>query len=359
MSIPKQRARWPRKLAISFGIFLALCLLVEGAMRVRFYTKYGTFLRVHTFATDPVSGLPIPVPGRDTGAIHIDSRGFRNPELEVPKPAGRVRIAFLGASTTYCAEASSNAATWPSLVVDELKKRHPGVDIDFVNAGVAGYVLENIEKNLEYRVKPLAPDVILLYEATNDLTKDTRELAQAQGVYTEHSDREDWLAEISLAWHLLEKNVLVKLRQDAGTQAGGRLKLDPAAIVPRFRARYESVVRAAQKMAPFVAVATFSQRTRRGMSAEELKASCITHFYYMPYMSVEAVIDGFESYNAAIRDVARATGACLIDGEDEIPADAAHFADSVHFTDAGCRAMTRRVVERLEASPALQALLKR
>lgn len=358
MPTPK-RWPWPKKLLVSLVVFAGLCLVVEGALRVRFYLQYGTFLRVHTFAKDPVSGLPIPVPGRDTGAIHIDSRGFRNDELAVPKPKGRVRIAFLGASTTFCAEASSNAATWPSLVVAELKKRHPDVDIDFVNAGVAGYVLEHIGKNLEYRVKPLEPDVIFLYEATNDLTKDTRELAQAQGVYTEHSDREDWLAEISLAWHLLEKNVLVKLRQDAGTQSAGRLKLDPATITPRFRERYASVVRAAQKVAPLVVVATFSQRTRRGMSAEELKRSCITHFYYMPYMSVEAVIDGFESYNGAIRDVARETGALLVDGEDEIPADSAHFADSVHFTDAGCRAMAKRVVERLDASPALQAILKR
>lgn len=359
MTTPKKRTSLPKKLALSLAVFVALGVLVEGVMRVRFYMNYGTFLRVHTFAKDPASGLPIPVPGRDTGAIHIDSRGFRNDELTVPKPKGRVRIAFLGASTTFCAEASSNAATWPSLVVEELKKRHPGVDIDFVNAGVAGYVLEHIGKNLEFRVKPLEPDVIFLYEATNDLTKDTRELAQAQGVYTEHSDREDWLAEISLTWHWLEKNVLAKSRQDAGTHDAGRLKLDPATIAPRFRERYESVVRAAQKVAPFVAVATFSQRTRRGMSDEALKDSCITHFYYMPYMSVEAVIAGFESYNDAIREAARDTGALLIEGENEIPADAAHFTDSVHFSDAGCRAMRDRVVERLEASPALQALLKR
>ena len=52
-------------------------------------------------------------------------------------------------------------------------------------------------------------------------------------------------------------------------------------------------------------------------------------------------------------------GAYLIDGEDEIPGDAAHFADSVHFTDAGCRAMAQRVAGRLEGAPGFQALFAR
>lgn len=354
---PPSRARsLRRRIVLSAAVFCVLCLCAEGVARVRFYFQHGTFLRIHTFATDPSSGLQIPVPNRDTGAIKIDSRGFRSPELDVPKPKGRVRLAFLGASTTFCAEASGNAATWPSLVTDAVKRAHPSASIDFVNAGVAGYLLADIAKNLEYRVKPLSPDVIVVYEATNDLTHDTRDLAVEQGVYTSHSDSEDWLAEISLVWHLIEKNVLVRTRTRDAALSGGRLALDPGRIAPGFHARLAALVLAAQKEARFVALATFSQRTRRDQTPREQLESCITHFYYMPYMSVEAVLDGFAAYNAEIRAVAAETGAWLIDGEDEIPGDAAHFADSVHFTDAGCRAMAQRVVQRLERAPGFQAL---
>ena len=350
---------WRAKLLLSFAALFVLCLCAEDVARVRFYLQHGTLLRIHTFATDAASGLQIPVPNRDTGAIKIDSRGFRSPELEVPKPPGRVRLAFLGASTTFCAEASSNAATWPSLVADAVRKAHPEASIDFVNAGVAGYLLADIAKNLDYRVKPLAPDVIVIYEAMNDLTHDTRALAIEQGVYAGHSDSEDWLAEISLFWHLVEKNVMVRTRTRDAAQASGRLDLDPLRIAPGFHARLAELVRAAQKEARFVALATFSQRTRRDQTAREQLDACITHFYYMPYMNVQAVLDGFEAYNREIRAVAAETGAYLIDGEDEIPGDAAHFADSVHFTDAGCRAMEQRVVGRLEKSPGFQALFAR
>lgn len=337
-------------------VTLGLCFLGEAVLRVRFYLQYGTFLRVHTFEKDPVSGLSIPVPGRDTGAIRIDSRGFRNPELELPKPAGRVRLAFLGASTTYCAEASSNEATWPSLVCDGARRAHPTASIDYVNAGVAGYVLSHVAKNLEFRVRPLQPDVIVLYEATNDLTKDTRELAQEQGVYVEHSDREDWLAQISLLWHLIEKNLLVRTRANEATSGAARVKLDLPRLEKAYRERYVALVRDAQKVAPVVAVVTFAQRTRRGMSADELRASCVTHFYYMPYMDAESVIEGFEAYNRAIRAAAAETGAILIEGEDGVPPDATHFTDSVHFTDAGCRWQAERVWHGLETAPAFRNL---
>jgi len=354
-------ARWSprRKILLSLGVFVLGLLAVEAAARVRFYLQYGTFFRVHTFAVDPASGLRIPPPSRDTGAIRIDSRGFRGDEIQVPKPAGRIRVAFLGASTTFCAEASSNATTWPSLVCDALRAAHPAADFDFVNAGVAGYVLDDIQKNLELRVAPLAPDVIVVYEATNDLTKWTRDLAREQGVYTGHSDGEGWLAEMSLAWHLIEKNLLVRARQKEAAAASGRLVLDEARVVPPFRERLERLIRRAREIAPCVALVTFSQAARAGQDDAAQAAACITHAYYMPYISHGAVVQGFAAYNRAIVDVAAAQGALLIEGEDAIPADRTHFADSVHFTDAGCALQAQRVAAGLLAAPCLRDLVSR
>ncbi len=354
-------SRWTRKrkILLSLTVFVLALLALEAAARVRFYSQYGTFSRVHTFSVDAASGLPIPPPGRDTGAIRIDSRGFRGDEIQVPKPAGRIRIAFLGASTTYCAEASSNAATWPSLVCDALRAAHPDADIDFVNAGVAGYVLDQITKNLELRVAPLAPDVIVYYEATNDLTKSTRELAQEQGVYTGHSDGEGWLSQTSLAWHLIEKNLMVRARQKESAEAAGRLVLDESRVVPPFRERLEHFVERARAIAPCVALVTFSQAARAGQDAAEQTAACITHAYYMPYISHAAVVQGFAAYNEVIRDIARGQGTALIEGEDSIPAHKDYFADSVHFTDAGCKLQAQRVAAGLLADPCVQALLAR
>lgn len=353
------RATRRRKVLLALGVLVAGLLLVELAARVRFWSQHGTFFRVHTFAVDPASGLRIPPPSRDTGAIHIDSRGFRGDEIAVPKPPGRVRIAFLGASTTFCAEASSNAATWPSLVVDEVRRAFPRADVDFVNAGVAGYVLDDITKNLELRVAPLAPDVIVFYEATNDLTKWTRELAREQGVYAGHSDGDSWMSENSLAWHLVEKNLMVKLRQRDAEAASGRLVLDESRVVPPFRERLDRLVSLARRTAPCVALITFSQAARAGQDEKERAAACVTHAYYMPYISHAGVVAGFAAYNAVIRETARAQGTALVEGEDSIPADREHFADSVHFTDAGSRLQAQRVAAGLIADPCVRALLEK
>ncbi len=98
------------------GGMLAL-LLVEGAVRVRQYVWHGTFsTTLFRSSVDPVTGLEVPVAGETTGAIRINRLGFRGPEIEIPAPAGTIRIGFLGASTTFCAEASSNEAAWPHLV---------------------------------------------------------------------------------------------------------------------------------------------------------------------------------------------------------------------------------------------------
>lgn len=348
-----------RKLLLSLGVLVAGLLALELAARVRFYTQYGTFFRVHTFAVDPASGLRIPPPSRDTGAIRIDGRGFRGDDIADPKPAGRIRVAFLGASTTFCAEASSNAATWPSLVVDALRAAHPDADLDFVNAGVAGYVLDDITKNLELRVAPLRPDVIVYYEATNDLTKWTRDLAREQGVYTGHSDGEGWLSQMSLAWHLVEKNLMVRARQKEAAAAAGRLVLDESRVVPPFRERLERFVERARAITPCVVLVTFSQAARDGQDEAAQLAANVTHAYYMPYISHAAVVQGFAAYNRMIREVARERGAALVEGEDSIPADKEHFADSVHFTDAGCVLQARRVADGLLADPCVRALFAR
>jgi lysophospholipase L1-like esterase len=348
-----------RKLAISCVAFAVLLLGVEGAARVRQKVKYGTFGQVQEFATDPQSGLLIPVPGRDTGAIKINSLGFRGPEIESPKPAGRVRIAFCGASTTYCAEASSNAAVWPARVCVELGAKFPDVTFDYINAGVPGYTLDQSLIALQQRVAPLDPDVILFYEATNDLTRDTRELAQRQGVYTGHADEDSWLSRISLAWYLVEKNLVLRGRQQAATTAVGRVSFEPRELSVRFAERLGEFVVLAKNRAKHVALATFAIHARRTQGADEQLQACNTSLYYMPYMTPALLLDGFDEYNRVIRDVARKTNTQLIDVSDVIPGDSAHFADSVHFTDAGCREMASRVVEGLASAPGFQALCRR
>ena len=330
-----------------------LTLMAEGFVRARQWWRFGNLWSVEdTFHVDAATGLRIPIPNTVAGHIRINSLGFRSPELTIPKPPSTVRLAFLGGSTTYCAEVSSNEVTWPHLVWRRLQDALPQTPFDYINAGVPGYGLDSVLKNLALRVRPLQPDVIVIYEATNDLSFDTYELARHQGLaFKRPGEEQTWLSRHSLLWSLVDKNLTIRERLAHADSSTNKLIFDPHQLSTGFRRALTEVVHASQATAPVVAVATFSPRIRRNQSREEQRQAAVTSLYYMPYMSIEGLLVGFEEYNRTIREVARDTGALLIDGEDRIPPDARHYTDSVHFTDAGSRMMAERVAEALLATP--------
>ena len=130
----------------------------------------------------------------------------------------------------------------------------------------------------------------------------------------------------------------------------GKLVVDDADVVTPFRDDLATLVSAAGDVAPVEAVATFSVQYRRDQTPEQQTKAAATSLYYMPYMTIEGLLQSFDAYNAAIRDVASQEAAILIGGEDRIPGDSTHFKDSVHFADAGSAKMAERVSDALLAS---------
>ena len=344
-----------RKLGLSLTLMVGLLFLVEGAVRLRQKQRYGTTGDIYRFAEHEPTGLWIPVPGSRTDTISIDSLGFRGPELAPPSDEV-VRLAFLGGSTTYCAEVSDNDATWPARVTAHLAERFAPRRFDYVNAGVGAYTLRESLQNLEGRVGPLEPDVVVVYHASNDLTKNSRPLAREQDVYRGHADRPSWLAEHSLAYDLLVKNLLVRLRKRAVERAEVRpLTLDEATLarlVEPYRADLVALVRSARELGARVCLVTFSHRARPEMSREELLAANETSLYYMPYMTPELLLEAFGAYNDVAREVAAAEGCLLVEGALAVPADGEHFNDSIHFKDAGAEALAGAVSAALATDPA-------
>jgi lysophospholipase L1-like esterase len=341
---------WGVLAALTVATIGALVVGAEAFMRVRAAEKYGSTETVEDlYSIDPASGLRVPVPGSHFGGrLTINRLGFRGPELAVPKPPHSVRIAFLGASTTWCAEVSSDEKAWPSLVVDQLRLRFPRARLDFVNAGVPGYTVTTSLRNLDLRVAQLRPDIIVIYHATNDMSAELRALAKGQGIIRDLNVAErSWLARQSLLWDLAEKNLRLVLARQGLKEKAGRLEVDTARLGEQFRRDLLALVAASKAVADRVALATFSVQLRHGQSVAQQKRASASALYYMPFMTPEALIQAYARYNDIIREVATETGALLIEGEDEIPGDAAHFNDSVHFKDAGSERMAERVSNAL------------
>jgi hypothetical protein len=345
---------WRRRVSFALLGLLGALLLLEGLVRLRQYRRYGTTLTTYyELAQDERSGLMIPRPLSVAGPIRVNSLGFRGEEIEVPKPAGRVRVAFLGGSTTFCAEASSLATTWPHQVVEQLRRAAPEVEFDYVNGGAAAYSTEQSLLNLAHRVGPLEPDVIVIYHATNDLVIESRRRALALGLYRLEEHAPSRLGEYWLSYYLLQKNLRHLLRREDDDP--GHMPFEPALLDP-FRTRLTELVREAQARAKVVALVTFATRLRSDQAPEVQRAAAASSLGYMPFFDTPDLLAGYAEANQVVRAVAAETGAILVEGEDSIPADDAHFADTVHLRDPGLGLQAERVSRALLDSKAFRGL---
>lgn len=338
-------------------VVIVMLAIVEGAFRLRQWFANGYSGQV-TELFEMQGGLRVLRPNVTTRTISVNSLGFRGPPLTQPKPPKTLRIAFVGASTTFSAEASGNNMTWPHLVTEAIQDRYPDVNVDYVNAAVPGYTVKLSLINFRRRVAPLHPDVTVVYHATNDLSWETRSLATKQGIYEKYGEKNsNWLSRHSQLWYLVEKNLRIQEAKEDALKTVGRLEFSPSELGEHFRKYLTQLVTEAKKTSKLVALATFSTQIRPEQTAEQQLTAASSALYYMPFMDPQSLIVAFRRYNQIIAEVARETGAVLIEGETLIPGDTEHFNDSVHFKDAGSRIMANRVSEALLKSTEFQALV--
>lgn len=353
------RLKW---IALLVTTLVGLCLmfaLAEGAVRLRAHYKYGMATSIESiYRVDASTGLRLLVPQARTQRISVNSLGFRGPEIPQRKPEGRVRIAFLGASTNFCAEVSGDEQVWPHIVIEQLRRRFPGVEFDYVNAGVPGYSVESSLKNFDHFVKPLQPDLAVIYHATNDLSYEARKLALKRGVIQDtRPEKPTWLERHSLLVELAVKNVRILSAQQGSESVQGRLSVDGESWGVEFGQDLKRLIDAVRSSGATPAIATFSTRIRAEQSTEDKKRAAVSALVYMPFMTLDGLVAGYSRYNQVIREVAKEKDAWLIGGENDIPGDAANFFDTVHFTDAGSRAMADRVAAALGADARFAALI--
>lgn len=359
-TIPENRFEYMsprRRLALIgsawFAAFLILFALAEGAIRIRAWLKHGeSIVRIEdSYRYDKQIGLRLPTPGFTSSRMTINSLGFRGPEISKKKPAGTYRIAFLGGSTTFCAEVSGDDRTWPYLVVESLKVAFPGRRFDYINAAVPGYTTRQTRKRFEAEVSALNADLVVIYHASNDLTINSRKFAQEQGLDVDSGDRSlSWLSKWSMLIYLVEKNLRVlTLQADAG-KPSSKLDVDPSTLTARFDKNLRELLQSVRASGAKIALASFSTQMRRDQTPAEKQAAAVTSLYYMPYMTPDLLLDAFDAYNSTIRNVAKDEEVIFIDAASAIGSDSAHFIDSIHFTDAGAAAMAKVISDGLASA---------
>jgi len=123
--------------------------------------------------TDPVLGWANQ-PGFASGALVIDSLGFRGPELSVEKPPGVIRVVCLGDSSTFGVRQDGPESISFDSYVEILRTRLAASgrrDVEVVNAGVLGYTSSNGLRQLATRIRELSPDVVVARFGFNDYAR--------------------------------------------------------------------------------------------------------------------------------------------------------------------------------------------
>ena len=363
---PTRHISTRRKVTFAAVLVVLAGLSCEGAVRVRAWIKYGTSsssISDGLLVRDPATGLLIPRAGYNQQSrnisFSINSLGFRGDEIAQQKPANTVRIACLGASTTFSTEASNNHATWPAQLQAALEHEYPAVAFEVINAAVPGYVITENLINLRHRVLPLDPDLVIYYEANNDMALDTRELARREGVigktgsYISPTTR--WLSEHSLLIDLVHKNSKILFAKD--TDSVGKLTHVPKDLPNRFENELGHLDAELRGKGIPLLLSTFVVKYRRDQPRATQMANANLSFYYMPWMTIDSLLDAMDYYNDAILQYAHAHHVPVVDDRTMIPPDAEHFVDWAHTTDAGSAVQAERFRRYLVTSGMIRQII--
>jgi lysophospholipase L1-like esterase len=366
----EQQPRRSRSLLKKVAFALICCAitlaLLEAAVRIRAKLRYGGTSPLAgdaIYTRDKTLDLRVLTPGFSLSGskvnLSINSLGFRGDEFSRQKPPDTVRIACVGASTTFCIEATSNETTWPARLQSLLQAQQPDVNIEVINAGVGGYLMDESLKNVQYRVLPLQPDLVIFYEGHNDLVIDTRKLAIQRGILLEQSGRpsklRSFLTQKSLLYYLIDKNLTLLMNDQSSVK--GKLTEIPAELPDRYVEKLGVMHDMLSKDGVQLVTSRFLIRFRRDQSREVQLTNADVAFIYAPWMTIDSFLDSFDLYNGAIEQFAKSRQIPFVADHDGVPGDSVHYTDHVHFSDAGCEAMAQRFARFFKEQKLLEPIV--
>lgn len=286
--------------------------------------------------------------GLKLGAKGVNSRGFRDLEIDVARTPGVPRIACLGGSTTE-GEDEGRTGAFPHFLQEILSQRLGG-PVEVMNFGISGWTSAESMVNYFLNVQDFEPDVVIVHHAVNDVRPRLwpnyrTDYAHFRRPWTEPSYG-------TLGRYLIRSSVLVaalelKRHADFTLNALVGVPLEDTArqmaesqLLPEttraFRRNIESIAAHVEAMGAKALLAT-------------MPASPFDKHY--PGVVGERIRPGLAEHNEILRDMAQAEGWALVDLERKFRAREAelskHFKDHVHVTRAGNRVKAEMIADRL------------
>jgi lysophospholipase L1-like esterase len=288
------------------------------------------------------------------GRTFHNSLGYRNNEFSLEKPRGVYRIVALGGSSTYDVRIEDNEKTFTAQLEKLLKEEYGYQHVEVVNAGVPGYNSWEILINLEFRVLDLDPDLVIIYEGTNDVHARLVEPSAYRG--DNSGRRQSWQVPPVPLW---EQSAFLRILSRM-TNFTRQVSVDDFVSAPTYLSwPYESRLNE-DNLDPIEILKenppVYFRRNLENMIAvanerdiEVLFATWAYSPYLNDYASKVYYQQGFQENNGVVVEVANSHHVPLFDFAAVMPQDAMYWADGRHVNEAGALEKARLFAEFIQA----------
>jgi lysophospholipase L1-like esterase len=276
------------------------------------------------------------------GLNRHNALGFRGEEIAVPKPAGRFRIAVLGGSGTYTIKVPDYRQSFPAQLEKQLREQYGRSNVEVINAGVGGYNSWETLINLQFRVLDLQPDLVIFYDAINDVHA---RIVPPDAYRGDNSgERRQWQTPRRALW---ERSILLRLLNQ-------RLRLAPMRYVGlegyvNTDSSYLNLWSQSPEMVKLIDAnpPTFFRRNIYNMIAvarEQKVGFVLSTWAHSPnqpgpgeYVTWPQYAKGAAEHNAILKAVAAERKVPLLDLAAVMPQDAQYWFDGRHVNEAGAQ----------------------
>ena len=334
--------------------------------------RYGDDLFINSGDEDQIKALLFTphhymgyalTPNYRSGGNRHNSLGFRGDEIARQKPDGVYRIVAVGGSTTYSMGVVLDyTQSYPHQMGEYL--RSLGYDqVEVINAGVGGYSSYQSLLNIQFRVLPLQPDLIVLYQGYNDIhTRFIYPYANYLGDNSGHIapyiadtvmppiwEYSTALRILGIHAGLTQSHLAVDWHRHSPAQSSHKdafqrqwsLGVYPSGIFAEVSAmemlRQNPPIHFERNLGSMIAMSRFH-------NVETLLLTFVTSTAFdFPVVASDEYIFALAQHNDITRQLAASAGVALLDLENVFPDQPQLFTDGRHMTPEGNRVRARLI----------------
>ena len=307
--------------------------------------------------------------------VAVNQHGFRGDPIEQHKGPRTFRIFTLGGSTTLGIGTPSYEDTYPFKLQAMLRQRYPDVTIEVQNAGNAWYTTAHLLIDYQLLVRQFEPDLIVVFEAMNDLYRSFSppwwavgefrpDYSHYLGPYIRFLGPDVGLRAPAPRWSVSEMLVWRRFREDllgepspyrftAANFGKLRSRLRPRTVttfrsLDSYRNYYELLIRNIQADRRPVLMASQAAIYSEALPPDVRDSLFFAHVFCAEngfYPTMESMKGAMRAFNDAAEALANAKGVPFLDFEKAVPKTRAYFSDDLHLTAAGNEILARMVFD--------------